>query len=492
MGWNRGKMFGGCSGINGMIYFKGDEQIFQTWYDLGNKEWSVDQVRKYFEKAENLQNQEMLKNPTISDQYGLNGPLVINKFNSTYSDYIQNVIDSWDEIGFRRVNDLNIENFMASGTVTATAADGIRQGTDKAYLEPAANRPNLKILKKTLVSKIVIDNLKASGVEVEKDGKKIKLKASREVVLSAGTIESPKLLMLSGIGPAKHLQDNDITCLVDSPMVGQNLQDHCLVPIIIYGNEPKEIDPTDIYHSHIDYLAYRKGLLSHSDLVTDALSVYTTETNTTYSNVQNILSILPKNSDTIKDAFISAFRYNESVVDSIVELNKDYGIYFFLFSILKPYSSGNISLSSSDPKDKPLIFPNYFKDPRDLDVAAAGIKMATKILDTDYFKSIGGFLGRMNVPECDQFELDSEDYWKCISKNLVTTIFHPVRTSQMGQCISSSVVDSRLRVHGVKNLRIIDAGVMPTTVNGNLNAVVIMIGERGSDLIKEDHKNEEF
>ncbi|CAH0579140.1 unnamed protein product [Chrysodeixis includens] len=491
--WNRGKMLGGCSAINAMIYFRGDEQVFQTWYDGGNKEWSVDQVLKYFKKSQNLQNQEMLNNSTINEQYGQDGPLVINKVNNTYCHIVEKVIDSWDKIGFRRVNDLNLENFMASGTVTSTSADGIRQSTDRAYLTPAAKRPNLKILKKTLATKILIDeNLKAYGVEIEKDGKKITLMASREVIVSAGAIESPKLLMLSGIGPAKHLQENDITCLVDSPMVGQNLQDHCLVPILIYGNEPREMTDTDIFRSHIDYLAYRKGILSHSDLATDGLAVYTTDMNTTYSNMQNILTVLPKNSDSIGDLFKSAFNYNESVVESIVELNKDYGTFFILFNLLKPYSSGNISLSSNNPKDKPLIFPKYFNDPRDLDDAAAGIKMATKVLETDYFKFIGAFLGRMNLPECDKFELDSADYWKCVSKNMVSTIFHPVRTCQMGPSIDSSVVDSRLRVHGVKNLRVIDAGVMPTTVNGNLNAVTIMIGERGSDLIKEDYENEMF
>ncbi|CAH0579131.1 unnamed protein product [Chrysodeixis includens] len=483
-------MLGGCSGINAMIYFRGDKQVFQTWYDGGNKEWSVDQVLKYFKKSQNLQNQDMLNNPTISEQYGHDGPLVINKVNNTFSDIAEKVIDSWNEMGFKRVNDLNLENFMASGTVTSTSADGVRQSTDRAYLTPAAKRPNLKILKKTIATKILIDkNLKAYGVEVEKDGKKMTLTTSREVIVSAGAIESPKLLMLSGIGPEKHLQENDITCLVDSPMVGQNLQDHCLVPILIYGNEPREMTDADIYRSQIDYLAHRKGILSHSDLATDALAVYTTYKNTTYSNMQNILSVLPKNSRTIGELFKSAFNYNESVVESIIELNKDYGTFFILFDLLKPYSSGNISLSSNDPKDKPLIFPNYFNDPRDLDDAAAGIKMATKVLETDYFKSIGAFLGRMNLPECDKFELDSADYWKCISKNMVSTIFHPVRTTQMGPSIDSSVVDSRLRVHGVKNLRVIDAGVMPTTVNGNLNAVTIMVGERGSDLIKEDNKN---
>ena len=487
VGWHRGKMFGGSSSINGMIYVKGNDRDYQKWYDAGNEEWSLEEVRRCFRKAESLQNIEMLKNSTIRDCYGHDGPLFINKFNNTFKSYLNKVVDSWDEIGFRKVLDLNTENVMASGFITATAVNGIRQSTDRAYLMPVADRPNLKMLKNTLVTKVLIDeDLVTYGVEVERNGEKMTFYASQEVILSAGPIASPQLLMLSGVGPAKHLKEHDIPCIVDSPMVGQNLKDHNFVPIFMFADVPEQPSEVDTYRSIIDYLADRQGSLSFSNLLTDAIALYSTESNPTYANCQNHMSIIPKNTTTLKPSFMAAFRYNESVMDSIAELNKYHGIFFFHFNLLHPFSQGNISLSSNNPKDAPLVFPNYFEDPRDLETAATGIKMATKIVNTKYFKSINAFLGRMNIPSCNKFKLDSRDYWKCVAVNLVTTIFHPVSTCRMGSDISMSVVDSRLRVHGVANLRVIDSGVMPGTISGNTNGPSIMIGERGSELVKED------
>ncbi|XP_021183262.3 ecdysone oxidase [Helicoverpa armigera] len=488
VGWHRGKMFGGCSSINGMIYVKGNDHDYQRWYDAGNTEWSVEEVRRCFKKAESLQNVELLKNPKARETYGHDGPLFINKFNSTFKPYLEKVVDSWDEIGFKKVEDLNTENVMTSGFITATAANGIRQSIDRAYLLPIANRTNLNIMKSTLVTKILVDdNLIATGVEVEKDGNKKIFYASKEVIISAGPISSPQLLMLSGIGPAEHLEANNITTIVNSPMVGQNLKDHNFVPVFIFADVPDQPKESDTFLSVLSYLADRQGSLAFSNLLSDAIALFSTEKNPKYANCQSHMSIIPKNTTTLKQSFMGAFRYNKSVMDSIVELNKNHGIFFFHFNLLHPVSSGNISLNSNDPKDAPLIYPNDFEDARDLETVAKGVKMLTKILETKYFKSINAFLGRMNVPACDEFELDSVEYWNCVAVNLVTTIFHPVSTCKMGSDISMSVVDSRLRVHGVKNLRVIDSSVMPDTISGNTNGPSVMVGERGSELVKEDY-----
>ncbi|CAH0579127.1 unnamed protein product [Chrysodeixis includens] len=481
-------MFGGCSSINAMFYVQGNSADYQRWYDAGNKEWSVDEVRRCFRKSENLQNDETLKDPKIRAHYGHDGPLIINKVNNTFRSFTDKVMEAWEEIGFRNVPDLNLENVMTSGRITVTAANGVRQSTDRAFLLPVAKRTNLKILKRSLVTKVLVTKrLKAYGVEVERNGKKYTFYTTREVVVSAGSIASPQLLMLSGIGPVEQLRDKNIPCVVNSPKVGQDLQDHCVVPIIIHGNIPDEENALNTHYDNLNYLVNRQGVLAQSDMTTDAMAFYTTDHNASYANCQTSLTIYPKNKSQLFESITKIFRYKKDVVDSIVEQNKNHGTYLLIYNFLHPQSKGNISLNSNNPKDSPLIHPNYLSDPRDLETVVKGLKMSTKIVKSKYFKSIGGFLGRMNIPACNKLVLDSDEYWRCVSTNLVSTLWHPVRTCQMGSDINNSVVDSRLRVHGVKGLRVVDASVMPNTVSGNTNAPTIMIGERGSELIIEDN-----
>ncbi|XP_022831333.1 glucose dehydrogenase [FAD, quinone]-like [Spodoptera litura] len=489
--WTKGKMLGGSSSINALAYVPGNTQDYQNWYNAGNEEWSLEHVDRCFKKLESLQNENMLQDPNIKDLYGHDGLLKINRFNHTQRTYTDFVINSWDNIGFEKVSDFKATNFLGSGVIMATATNGVRQSTNKAYLQPVKDRSNLIIMTDSLVTKILVnDTLSAYGVEVEKDGQKKVYYASKEIILSAGSVSSPQLLMLSGVGPKEHLESNNIETLVDSPMVGQNLQDHALLPITIYGNAPGEKTLLDVISDVTEYAIKQEGIFAQSSIISDVAAFYSTVEDATYPNIETHLTIVNKNSNTLEYSLQASFRYNDSVLASIADLNKDYAIYLFEAILLHPYSKGNISLQSNDPKDAPLIYANYFDDSRDLDVAVAGIKMATKILDTPYFKMINAFLGRMNVPECNEYELDSEDYWRCISKNLVSSIFHPMGSCKMGSDISTSVVNSRLQVHGVSNLRVIDAGVFPSTISGNINGACIMVGERGSELIKEDYNKE--
>ncbi|CAH0701329.1 unnamed protein product [Spodoptera exigua] len=486
--WRKGKMLGGSSSINDLAYAPGSSQDYQNWYDAGNEEWSVEHVQNCFKKLENLRNEMMLQNPNTKDLYGNNGPIKINKLNHTQRAYTNYVIDAWHKIGFEIASDFKARNFLGAGELMATATNGVRQSTNKAYLQPAKNRTNLVIMKDSLVTKILInDTLFAYGVEVEKDGEKKVYYASKEVVLSAGSVSSPQLLMLSGVGPKEHLESKDIETLVDSPMVGQNLQDHALVPITIYGNAPGQKSLLEVISDITQYITKREGFLAQSSIVSDIAAFYSTVENASYPNIEVRVTIVDKNSTLLKNSLQTTFLYNDTVLASIAALNEDHAIYLFEVILLHPYSKGNISLQSNDPKDPPLIYANYFDDSRDLDVAVAGIKMATKILETPYFKMINAFLGRMDVPECNEYELDSEDYWRCICKNLVTSTSQPMGSCKMGTDISTSVVNSRLQVHGVSNLRVIDAGIFPSTISGNINGASIMVGERGSELIKEDY-----
>lgn len=214
--------------------------------------------------------------------------------------------------------------------------------------------------------------------------------ANFEVILSAGTVNSPQLLMLSGIGPKEHLESKNISCKVDSPMVGQNLQDHFIIPVTIYGNGPSQPDIETRNFDAIRYLYNRQGYLAQNSF-SDILTFYKDTECATYPAYESYLSIFWKNFTNTRNAFSNLFRYNATVADHVVELNKNFFLFAFLFNLLLYYSThsrGNVSMDTNNPRDPPLIYPNYFKDPRDLDAAAQGIKKLTQIVNTKYFKSI--------------------------------------------------------------------------------------------------------
>ncbi|XP_050560672.1 ecdysone oxidase isoform X6 [Spodoptera frugiperda] len=487
---SRGKMFGGSSSLNDMHYFRGHDQDYQKWFDAGNTDWTHDDIYRCFKKIENLQNEKMLKDPAIRKYYGDKGEIVLNRFNSTDRDLMNSVLKSWHEMGFRYVPDLNMVGLMGSGIVTATAADGERQSTYTAYLEPIKNKWNVKILKNAVARKLLItnDSKLCFGVEVEKDGKILNFYATHEVILSAGAVNTPHLLMLSGIGPKEHLHSKNVTCLVESPMVGQNLQDHLVVPITVYGDGPEKPTEKETHRDIIDYLLDRKGRLAESAKFTDITAFYSTKNKPYHPEFQLYLSIVPKNTTDLDVLLKSQYRYKDSIIDSMTKLNKNHSLYFFAFNLLHPYSRGNISLNTNNPMDTPLIFTNYFSDPRDLKLAVQGLKMASKVVKTSFFKN-GGFLGRMNWEACDDFELDSEAYWECVSMNMVTSMSHLAGTCRMGPDPKTAVVTSRLKVHGVSHLRVVDASVMPEITSGNINGPCIMIAERGAEFIMEDYYN---
>ncbi|KAH9642151.1 hypothetical protein HF086_007461 [Spodoptera exigua] len=488
---SRGKMFGGSSNLNEMHYIRGHDQDYQKWFDAGDIDWTHDDIHRCFKKIENLQNLKMLRDPAIRKYYGDKGQLVINRFNSTNKDITHNILKSWNEMGFKFVPDLNMAGLMGSGITMVTAANGERQSTYTAYLEPIKNKWNIKILKNAVAKKLLItkDSKLCFGVEVEKDGKILNFYATHEVILTAGAVSTPHLLMLSGIGPKEHLLSNDITCLVDSPMVGQNLQDHLLVPITVYGNGPEKPTTKETYRDVINYLLDRSGRLAESTKFTDVTAFYSTKNQPYHPEFQLYLSIVPKNTSNLEELLKSQYRYKDPIVDSMTELNKKHALYFFAFTLLHPYSRGNISLSPNNPEDAPIIYTNYFSDARDLRTAVQGLKLASKVVKTTFFKSIEGFLGRMNWPACDHFELDSEDYWKCVSLNMVTSMSHLVGTCRMGPNPNTAVVNSRLKVHGVSHLRVVDASVMPEITSGNIYAPCIMIAERGAEFIIEEYHN---
>ncbi|XP_021194401.3 ecdysone oxidase [Helicoverpa armigera] len=486
--WPRGKMMGGSSNLNAMIYVQGNDQDYQNWYDEGNTEWTVEEVRRCFRKAENFQNADALKNPEISNHYGRDGPLVINKYNSTYQPVNDRILAAWDEIGIKNVEDVNVANVLGSGSQACTATNGERQSHNKAYLNPILHRSNLKILKDSLVTQVLIDpsSKTAYGVDVLHGSQNFTFYAKNEVILSAGAINSPQLLMLSGVGPEEHLSSKNISVIVDSPMVGQNLQDHCIIIIIMYTDDPGQLTAAEQQFGTIQYLYNRTGYLAEYDK-SNSLAFFSDSENATYPKFQSHFTMLFKNSSSIEHVLKTMYRFKDEVADPIIEQNKKQAVYMHIFNLLHPESRGNITLNSDNPRDDPIINPNYFYDPRDLESAATGLKILTKTLNTTALKEVNATLGRMEWGPCNGYELDSRDYWKCVCKEMVLTIYHPVGTCKMGPDPKTSVVSSRLKVHGVNNLRVVDASIMPTLTSGNTNGPTGMVAEKGAEMILEDY-----
>lgn len=480
----RGRMLGGSSSINAMIYVRGSRQDYQNWYDQGNNEWHPDIVEKYFEKAENFQDNKF-RNTPVYNLYGHNGPLVINTFNYTDRTLTNNVLKAWQDIGIDTVQDLNGPKPVRAGILRATAYNGKRESSAKAYLNFIQDRKNLKVIKDTLVTKLLIKGHTVYGVEIEKNGVKKNIIATNEVIVSGGAINTPQLLLLSGIGPKKHLKSLKIKTIVDLP-VGKNLQDHIMFPVTIYGNDGEDQDPNLQYFNTMQYLYNATGPLSQLPL-NDILAFYDRTSDSKYPIYQNHFLFIQKNSAVVRNMFSNQIKLQDEVVDSIAELNKNHTLYLYLFNLLHPTSRGNITLRSKDPHVHPIIHQNLLSTESDLNDSVQGINILLKILDTEYFKSIGGFLGRIKWKPCDHFIFRSDDYWKCTLLNIVYTVYHASGTAKMGPDPKDSVVDSRLRVHGVNKLRVVDASIMPTVTSGNTNGPTTMIGERASDLIKEDH-----
>ena len=453
--WPRGKVLGGSSSINGLLYVRGQKQDYDQWRQMGNTGWGWDDVLPCFKRSENWEDGE-------SDIRGGNGPLSVSKTRlnrKAVDDYVQAAVAA----GYPYNEDYNGETQEGMSYFQMTAHRGRRCSAATAYLKPARGRSNLTVLTGLATERVILENGVATGVVAIGGDGEITVKARCEVILSAGAIGSPQILMLSGIGPGQNLSDNGVEVALELKGVGQNLQDHLQArPVFKCRSSTINTETNSMFKQALIGIEYA---LKRTGPMTMAASLGTgyLKTRPELETPDIQFHLQPFSTDKVGTGTHPFNAFTASVLQ------------------MRPESAGHLELRSSKATDHPVIHPNYLATTTDQQTIVDGIKVARRIAGFEPAKSeiLEEYAPGKAVAENDDAAILA---W---ARDTATTIYHPTGTCKMGQD-DRSVVDERLRVRGVGKLRVVDASIMPVIVSGNTNAPAIMIGERASDFILED------
>ncbi len=451
--WPRGKVLGGSSSLNGLLYVRGQAQDYDRWSELGNSGWSYDDVLPYFKKSED---QERGSNT----YHGIGGPLKVSDLRLR-REIAERFIDAAAEIGIPRNDDCNGKTQEGVGYFQQTAHKGFRVSSAKAFLRPVKKRANLRVIVRAHVRRIVFEGRRSVGIEYQQDGAVKTVRAAREVVLSAGAIGSPQILACSGVGDGEALRQLGIEVVRDLPGVGENLQDHLQIRLVHKTKCRTLNDEVNTLLGQakvgIQYALFRTGPLT---LAASQVFIFTrSEPSVERPDIQ--FHMQPLSADKPGEGAHKFSAFTSSVCQ------------------LRPASRGSIKLKSPDPLEYPAIYPNYLSTELDCRVAVNAIKVARAIAGAG---SIAPYITEEYVPGA-QFQSDEELLQA--ARECSQTIYHPTSTCKMGTD-RMAVVDERLRVHGTEGLRVADASIMPEIVSGNTNAPSIMIGEKAADMIREE------
>ena len=451
----RGKVMGGSSSVNAMVYTRGNPNDYKNWAALGNEGWSYQDVLPYFKKSEN--NECFGAN----DYRGVGGPLNVSFLRSP-SPINQAFIKACNEQGIPSNPDYNGAKQYGVSPGQVTQKNGERWNAARAYVDPHRHQPNLSVVSNAHATQIIFEGKRAVGVRYTCQGQDHEVRARKEVIVSSGAFGSPQLLMLSGVGPALHLQDLGIPLVHELPGVGQNLQDH-VTTVLIYKTQ--KIDEAMGYSLRgtwnfikaiFEWRSKRTGWVTSN--VSETQGFVSTEGNQDHPNIQLALC-------------------TGVVDDHARKMHWGHG-YTLHVTLMRPKSKGSLTLASKNPMEKPLIDPAFFKDPDDIDTMILGTQLGLDVMSSNALSSYRGPMiypvDRNDTTQIANFLRDHSD-----------TEYHPVGTCKMGPSTDPlAVVDAKLRVHGLQNLRVIDASIMPHLVTGNTNAPTFMIAEKGVDCIR--------
>lgn len=490
--WPRGKAVGGTSVINYMIYTRGRPVEWDRIAAKGNYGWSYNEVLKYYKKSENAQ----LDGYEDSPYRNRDGELFV-EFVPIRTKLAKAFLEAGRILGQPTI-DYNSPEQLGFGYVQVTTYRGHRQSSAKAFLHKKKKRRNLHILPEAVATRVLIDpsSLAANGVEYVRNRRKYTVRARREVILSAGPIASPQLLMLSGIGPKKHLTSIGIPVLKDLP-VGQTLYDHICFPGLIY-----ELNTTGISFSEqrdltfqvfVDWLRDGDSVLSSPGGV-EGIGYIKTHISDDPELVPDIElisiggSILSDGGTGNSKAVRRGMRLDTTAFDeafgNLDRLGRDTWSAFPM--LLHPESYGHILLKDKNPFSHPLMYGNYLNHPKDVATFIAAIRYIQTLVETPAFQKYGPRLHRAVFSDCRTEVFDSDAYWECALRMFTATLHHQIATCRMGPADDArAIVDPELRVHGIKRLRVVDSSIIPQTVSAHTSAPAMMIGEKAADMIKE-------
>jgi len=436
----RGRCIGGSSSINAMIYLRGHRADFDGWAANGADGWSYDDVLPYFKRSEDNER-------GASDYHGAGGPLAVSDGRSLHP-LIDAMLAASVEAGYEHIDDLNVAEPEGVSRFQLTQRGGLRCSSADAFLHPAAARPNLTIVTDAFTERVVFEGDRAVGVEVVRDGKRETIRAEREVILSAGSYQSPVILMHSGIGPADDLALFGMTVREDLP-VGRNLQDHCMVQLNYLSNGPALFG---IFTPENFALLEAEGRGPLTSNIPEAGGFFKTRAGLEAPDIE--------------------FHYAPSLFyDEGLTAPHDHG-YCFGPVVIKPAGRGRVSLRTPRPDSKPLVSMDFLTTEEDRRSMIEGLRIALEIAEQPSLKAVER--GPFSVPDSD-----SDEDLLAFARRAGQSVYHPTST-----CAIGSVVDPELRVYGTEGLRVVDASVMPTITRANTNAATIMIAEKAADLIR--------
>jgi choline dehydrogenase len=454
LAYPRGKVLGGCSSINGMIYMRGQANDYDGWRQQGNAGWGWDDVLPYFRKSEDNWRGS-------GDLHGAGGEWRVEKQRLSWP-ILDSFLEAAKELGIPETDDFNKGTNEGAGYFEVNQKRGIRWSTAKAFLRPALSRPNLRLITGALTERIVLENGRTTRVEFTQDGHAATATAKGEIILAAGAVNTPKLLELSGIGRGDILQTLGIDAVKELPGVGENLQDHLQLRTIYRLGKGRTLNQrvNNLLGKAaigLEYALFQSGPLS---MAPSQFGIFT-KSDPRLATPDLEYHVQPLSTDKLGDPLHPFPAVTASVCN------------------LRPESRGSIHMAEASADAHPLIRPNYLSAPNDRAVAVRSLRLTRELMKT---RAIGSFQPSEMLPG-EEFQSDEELAEK--AGDIGTTIFHPVGTCKMGSD-PQAVVDARLRVHGIGALRVVDASIMPTITSGNTNSPVIMIAEKASEMILAD------